>query len=267
VEATVGLKRKANAVIAPVLYTEDEQALIKEMGVNPNYTHPDPSKVIVAEVKTIPKPKAGDISPKGAGEYITMDVKGSGDRVYKVVIPQSYAKLIPKTWSWNENRFKVAGMISAGFPMTSVAEVCGVDRSTIYGWLQHPEFKEHVNGLTMETGWANKSERIAGLNKLTRMLFDKVIKELDGVKLTDKSIGAVLTSIQMIAKQLGQEKEEFIESTRVQQDVTLNGTVSVVAIPVDALLNSKTTEERRLLEEEFNTLGDNIIRNITGERD
>jgi hypothetical protein len=267
VEATVGLKRKANALIAPVLYTEEEQGIIKELGVNHNRSHPDESKVVTTSLTITPKPKAGDISPKGAGEYITMDVKGSGDRVYKVVVPQSYARLIPKTWSWNEKRFKVASMISAGFPMTSVAEVCGVDRSTIYGWMQHPEFKEHVNGLTMETGWANKSERIAGLNKLTRMLFDKVINELDGVKLTDKSIGAVLTSIQMIAKQLGQEKEEFIESTRVDQNLTLSGTVAVVAIPVDALLNSRTTEERILLESEFDTLGDNIIRNITGERE
>jgi len=263
----MGLRRKARAVLEPVLHTAEEQQLIQELGVNLNYTHPPVVQVIRAETTTADKPKTGDTAPHGAGEYITMDVKGSGDRVYKVVVPQSYARLIPKTWSWDEKRFKVAGMISAGFPMTTIADVCDINRSTIYGWLQHPEFKEHVDGMTMETGWANKRERIAGLNKLTRMLFDKVLKELEGVKLTDKSIGAVLTSIQMIAKQLGQEKDEFIESTKVEQTIALSGTVGVIAIPIENLLNSKTTAERVLLEDEFNSMGDNIIRNITGERE
>ena len=263
-----GLRRKTQATLTPVIFTEEESKLIKENNININLSRPaTTTKTLKSTVTHTPKPVAGDPSPKKVNEYITMDVKGSGDKVYKVVIPQSYAKLIPKTWSWNEKRYKVASMISAGIPMIHIADANDIDRSTIYGWLQHPEFKEHVDGLTMETGWANKRERIAGLKKLTGLLFDKVINEIGAVKLTDKSVGSVLTAIQMIAKQLGQEKEEFIESTRVEQNVTLSGTVAIIGIPVDKLLNSKTSEERLRLEEEFNSLGNSIIQNITGEHD
>ena len=137
----------------------------------------------------------------------------------------------------------------------------------MYGWLQHPEFKEHVDGLTLETGWANQRERIAGLNKITALLFDKVINEIGHVKLTDKSIGPVLSAIQTIAKQISQEKGEFVEQTSIEQSTTIQGTLGLAAIPVEMMLNTKTAEERKALEAEFDAVGNDIIRSITGEKE
>ena len=219
----------------------------------------------------LPKPNVLEtsevVSKNMPTDYVTMILTGTTGKTYKVMMPHSYADRVPKVWSWNEQRYLVADKISAGLPLSEIADLTGVHRGIIYAWLQHPEFKEHVDGLTMETGWANKRERIAGLNKLTRVLFKKVMNEIDSVKLSDKSIGAVLTAIQTIAKQLGQEKEEFVEQTKVEQNTSISGAVAVVGLSVDSMLASKTTEERAKLEEDFKLMGDDIIRSITGEKD
>ena len=202
-------------------------------------------------------------SPK----YIQLDVKGSGDKVYTIVVPASYKNVIPKTWRWNPRRYKAADMIGAGHPITQIAKELGIHKSMIYAWLQHPEFKGHVNGLVMETGWANKQERIAGLNKVTRLLFDKVVAEIDGVNLTDKSIGPVLTAIQTIAKQIAQEKDEFVEQSRVEQNTNISGLVGVAIANIDTIMASKSAEERRALEAQFKDVSDDVIRGITGEKE
>jgi len=200
-------------------------------------------------------------------DYVTLDVKGSGGKIYRVVIPQSYEKYIPRKWKWDTRRYRVAELISAGLPVTRVAKETGVFRSVIYAWLQHPEFKEHVDGLILETGWANKQERIAGLNKVTSMLFDKVVNELKHLPLSDKSIGPVLVAIQTIAKQIAQEKDEFVEQAKVENNTNLSGVIGVATANIDALMNSKSAEERRALEGEFKAIGDDIIRGITGEKE
>ena len=202
-----------------------------------------------------------------APKYIQLEVRGSGDKVYTIVVPASYRNVIPKTWRWNPRRYKAADMISAGHPITQIAKELGLHKSMIYAWLQHPEFKGHVNGLVMETGWANKQERIAGLNKVTRLLFDKVVAEIDGVNLTDKSIGPVLTAIQTIAKQIAQEKDEFVEQSRVEQNTSISGLVGVAIANIDTIMASKSAEERRALEAQFKDVSDDVIRGITGEKE
>jgi DNA-binding CsgD family transcriptional regulator len=246
------LNRKLKAAVQPVTNTPEELEYKRLR------TRPLPSSKVIEVKEAEPT--------KPPSDYITIEVKGSTGKVYKIVVPQSYIAHIPKTWSWNAQRYKVAELISAGIPMTEIAKIMDMHRSVIYGLLQHPEFKEHVDGLTLETGWANKRERIAGLNRVTRVLFDKVMNEVDKVKLTDKSIGAVLTAIQMIAKQLGQEKEEFVERSKVDQKTTLDGAIGVAEVKVEQVLSTKTAEERQALEEEFNKMGDDIIRAITGEK-
>jgi len=200
-------------------------------------------------------------------KYIQLEVKGSGDKVYTIVVPSSYKNSIPKTWRWNPRRYKAADMIGAGHPVTQIAKELGIHKSMIYAWLQHPEFKGHVNGLVMESGWANKQERIAGLNKVTRLLFDKVVAEIDGVHLTDKSIGPVLTAIQTIAKQIAQEKEEFVEQSKVEQNTNLSGVIGVAIANIDTIMASKSAEERRALEAQFKEVSDDVIRGITGEKE
>jgi len=198
--------------------------------------------------------------------YVQLDVKGSGGKIYTIVIPRGYRDAIPKTWKWNAKRYKVAEMISAGFPIRRIAKTLGVNKALIYAWLQHPEFKGHVDGLTMESGWANKQERIAGLNKITRLLFDKVVAEINGVNLTDKSIGPVLVAIQTIAKQIAQEKDEFVEQSKVEQNTNMSGTIGVAVANMDMIIASKSAEERRVLEAQFKEISDDVIRGITGEK-
>lgn len=202
-----------------------------------------------------------------AKSYTELDVTGSNGRVYTVAIPKGYINLIPKVWAWNDRRYKAAELLSAGYPVSSISKELGVNKNIIYGWLQHPEFKSHVDGKVLETGWANQRERIAGLNMVTRRLFDKVMAELDTCPLTDKSIGPILVAIQTIAKQIAQEKGEFVEQSRVDNNTTLSGAIGVAVGDVERLLSSKTEEERRALEGEFKVIGDDIIRGITGEKE
>lgn len=195
-------------------------------------------------------------------EYVTVELTGSTGKRYKVAVPKTYARHIPKTWKWDETKFKVAEAIAMGVPILHITEdpEYGVStRMTIYAWLEHPEFREHVDGLTMETGWANYRERVAGLNRVTRKLFDKVVNELDAIKLTDKSLGAVLTAIPAIAKLIAQEKGEFIEASKVEQQTTLNATVAMGVGSIEDMLNTLNGDERKKLEKEFDALGDQII--------
>jgi hypothetical protein len=250
---------KIKTAAAPVKHTEADESRDRDKKAR-SLPIPEP-KVLEVREEESPTIKGSD-----GTEYTTVEVRGSNNKVYKLVVPHTYARLIPKTWVWDGKKYKAAELIAAGYPLTEVAEIAEVSRQVIYGWLQHPDFKEHVDGLTLETGWANKRERIAGLNRVTRMLFDKIVRELDGVKLTDKSIGAVLTGLQTIAKQIGQEKEEFVEQSKVESNVT--GTMGVVAVnATEAYIQSKSAEERAQLAAEFNKVGDDLIRQLTGEKE
>jgi hypothetical protein len=208
------------------------------------------------------------VPKRGAEDYETITVTGSTGKTYKVVIPASYINNVPRTWKWDARRYKCAELIAMGIPYTQIADhpEVKVSRMTIYCWLEHPEFREHVDGLTLETGFANKRERIAGMTRVTQKLFDKIINELDGVKLTDKSVGSVLTAMQQFAKHVAQEKEEFIEESKVKQDTKVSGTLGVATMNIDNYVRSQGEDDRKLLEEEFRALGDEIIRGITGEK-
>jgi hypothetical protein len=116
----------------------------------------------------------------------------------------------------------------------------------------------------MEAGFANKRERIAGMSRLTHKIFDKLITELPHLKLTDKSVGPLLTAVAQYAKHIAQEKEEFVEASKVDQQTNLSGTVGVAAINLESQLQNQSEDTRRQLEEEWTALGDEIIRNLTG---
>jgi hypothetical protein len=257
----------------PVLHTEEEKAQLKEKGVVLR-TRPLMRPVVMAVIEPEPRekgPTGGAVnfaSTEDSREYITLDVKGSRGQIYKIVIPRSYYKLVPKEWEWNEQRYRVAEYLSAGYPMTKACELSGIpSRSVVYGWLQHPEFREHVDGIIAETGFASKRERIAGLTKVTQMIYDKLTDEFKDLKMTDKSVGAILSGLQLLSKQIAQEKEEFVETTNVNQNMNISGGMVMANVDVTAMMGSKSAEERAKLEAEFNAIGDSIIRNITGEKE
>lgn len=211
--------------------------------------------------------------PEAAGrktaDFIKFEVTGSEGKRYKVVCPASYYSIVPKVWSWNASRYKAAELIAEGVPYTQIAmhpEVGITNRMVLYGWMEHPEFREHVEGLTLETGYASRRERIAGMNRLTRSLFDKLERELLGLKLTDKSIGPVINGILAGMKQLSQEKGELIEVQKIEQNTNISGGLDVAAtVKVGELLSSEPDERRRELEAAFDQQGNDIIRQLIGE--
>lgn len=202
-------------------------------------------------------------------DFKTITIHGSKGEKYTVVVPSSYVSNVPKVWEWTAERYKVAELIAEGVPLAQIPEHPGVSiksRMTIYCWLEHPEFKNHVDGLVMETGWANRRERLAKLERLNETLFNKVVNELSNVKLTDKMAGALLTAIGANAKLIAQEKGEFIEETKVTQDTTINGTMGVATVNIEEFMKGKTEDERKELEKEFDEMGDDVIRALTGNK-
>ena len=202
-------------------------------------------------------------------EYRDVLLTGSKGQTYRVAVPASYFDHVPKIWKWTDDRYRVAELISEGIPISQIPDQPGVKvrtRLTIYAWLEHPEFKEYVDGIIMETGWASRRERLQNLQILNQRLLNKVLNEMDAMKLTDKNIGALLGAIQAGAKLIAQEKGEFIEESKVTQDTNITGTVATVSAKLEDLMASKTTEEIAELEKEFDKVGDDIIRAITGEK-
>jgi hypothetical protein len=200
-------------------------------------------------------------------EFSEITLHGSKGEKYTVVVPSSYMGAIPKVWEWTEERYKVAELIADGMPIAHIPDHPAVhirSRMTIYGWMEHPEFKNHIDGLIMETGWANRRERLNNLQFINKLLLSKLVKDIDGVKLSDKSLGSVLTALQTGAKLIAQEKGEFIEETKVTQDTNISGTLKTASINLDEVIKSKASEEQKALEREFESMGDDIIRSLTG---
>jgi len=209
----------------------------------------------------------GDI--RKTKEFETVTLHGSKGEKYTVVVPASYVGNIPQTWEWNAERYKVAELIAQGIPYAQIPDHPGVtirSRMTIYCWLEHPEFRSHVDGLVLETGWANRRERISKMVRLNDKLLDKVLNEIDKVKLTDKMAGALLSAINANAKLVAQEKGEFVEESKVTQDTNISGTVATASLDITKLIESKTAEEQKALEKEFEAMGDDIIRSLTGNK-
>ena len=205
-----------------------------------------------------------------AESFVQIQVTGSNGKKYNIAAPKSQVKYIPKQWKWTTERYKVAEMIADGIPITHIArdpELGIKTRQTIYGWLEHPEFREHIDGLILETGLASKRERVAGMKKVTQQLFEKITEELDDLKLNDRNIGAILSNFQSLMKQLAQEKEELVELQRVQQNTSVDANIKMATVNIEELLKSVPESERKQLEHEFDKIGDEMIRKLTGGND
>lgn len=208
-----------------------------------------------------------ELITRKAQEYVTFEVTSSKGKKYRVTAPSSYAVSVPKVWEWDERKIMCAEQIAMGIPMTEIVldPAVGVkSRHTIYAWLEHPEFKEHVDALVLEMGFANQRERIAGMTRMTQKLFGKLMHEVDAMKLTDKSVGAIISGIHAGFKHLATEKGEFIEQQNVTQQTNLTGTLATAQINVADVIQSKSEEERARLLKEFDSMGDDIIRSLTG---
>lgn len=221
------------------------------------------------------RPKKQDKADEGSlsdhkkpKEFVNVKLTGSKGDIFEVAVPASYAPNIPKVWEWTEERYKVAEYIAQGIPFSQIPDQPGVhfkSRMVIYCWLEHPEFKEHVDGLVLESGWASRRERLAKLQRVNEVLLQKLVREIDGVKLTDKSLGAVLSALQAGSKLIAQDKGEFVEESKVSQETNMTAKVANVSLKVDDLLAEKSADEKKELEKEFDSVADDIIRSLTGE--
>lgn len=200
-------------------------------------------------------------------KFTTIEVIGSKGQKYKIAAPSSY--YVPRVWKWDAEKYYVAELLAAG---VSVQELIKRDdvkvnsKNTIYGWLQHPEFKEHVEWLTLETGIASKRERIASMKRVLNMMADKIIKHWDQIDLNDKNVVAFLNAYRDYAKYIAQEKEEFVEQTKVEQEVhaDVKGTVATTSVDLEQYLASLEEDEREKMEREFSKVADQYIRQLTG---
>jgi len=74
-------------------------------------------------------------------------------------------------------------MLAKGYRKTEVAEAIGVDRSTIYNWLDDPEFAEEVDRLSLMTDVASRSERIRIAMRVVRQAIND-----EGLIATEKDV-------------------------------------------------------------------------------
>lgn len=256
------LLKKARDASKPVLHTPEEEKSIREKSTQIR-------KKAIQEVQYEELEGEATAGRKSDATYVHVELTGSKGQRYRVAVPKSYERQMPKKWEWTAERLKVAEALALGVPISVIAEDPEYKvntRLTIYGWLQHPEFNEHVRGLVLETGWANQQERLAGLNRIARNIFGKLERELEGVPLTDKSIGALLTALPAYAKMIAQEKGEYVETQRVEQNTTLSANVAVGVGTIEEVLNNAPDNTRAKLDQEFDAIGDSIIRSITGEK-
>lgn len=219
------------------------------------------------DLKTADPEQQAAFEDRNTKEYHEVVLTGSKGEKYTVVVPSSYVNGVPKTWKWTGERYRVAELIAMGVPLSQIPddpEVVINNRMTIYCWMEHPEFRNHVDGLIMETGWSSRRERLNNLKRLNDVVLNKVIREIDGMKLDSKNVGALLTAIQAGSKLIAQEKGEFIEESKVSMDATVDGKMVNIEAKLDDFVKSRTPDEQAALEREFDAMGDDIIRTLTG---
>lgn len=97
---------------------------------------------------------------------------------------QSFAtsiKQIGSRFAWDEQKSQAAVSLAHGFSKADVAQEVGVERSTVYYWLNIPEFAAEVDRLSTMIDVASRAERLRQTMRVLRSLTNE-----DGVLRTDK---------------------------------------------------------------------------------
>lgn len=81
-------------------------------------------------------------------------------------------------FKWDKTKSDVALGLAEGKTKEQVASENGIDPSTVYRWLKHPEFLGEVDKLTLMTGIAAKAERI----KIAKKVIAQKTKNLEQVE-------------------------------------------------------------------------------------
>lgn len=100
-----------------------------------------------------------------------------------LAISSSIPQNIGAKFQWDEKRNKAAVMLASGHSKTKVAEEVGVDRATVYYWLDIEEFSAEVDRLSLMVGVASRAERLRFVNRVVRQSLRD-----DGQIITEKDI-------------------------------------------------------------------------------
>lgn len=98
-------------------------------------------------------------------------------------VSSSVPQNIGAKFFWDEKRNKAAVMLASGHSKTETAQVIGVDRATVYYWLDIEEFSAEVDRLSLMVGVASRAERLRFVNRVVRQSLRD-----DGHVLTEKDI-------------------------------------------------------------------------------
>jgi len=98
-------------------------------------------------------------------------------------ISSSVPQNIGMNWFWDEKRNKAAVLLASGHSKTETAKIIGVDRTTIYYWLDIEAFSAEVDRLSLMVGVASRAERLRFINRVVR----QSLKD-DGSVITEKDI-------------------------------------------------------------------------------
>jgi len=101
-----------------------------------------------------------------------------------VTLAERNAKLAKKL-IWTEELSRAAVMLAEGYPLQTVADEVGVQRTTIWRWRQHPEFAMEVDKLTLMNGLASKPERMRLINQAAKQMVSEEKIDLSGVTFLD----------------------------------------------------------------------------------
>ena len=127
---------------------------------------------------------------------------------------------------WDEQKSKVAILLSQGYTNKEAADEAGISDRTVYRWKEDIEFQQEINRLSLMVDIASRAERLRIAMRMVRNSLNSRQKsnkdildwlkfaqsETDGVKLDLTSLTTDDTSVAG-SGQNGDEPEERLSST------------------------------------------------------
>lgn len=119
-----------------------------------------------------------------------------------------------QAFNWNEVRSKAACLLASGYSKQEVADELQIARSTIYEWLNYPEFDAEVDRLSLMVGIASRAERLRLVNRVIRQHVrssGEIITEkdiLDWLKFAQSETSGAKIDLSKLAEMLTEEQAQ-----------------------------------------------------------
>ncbi len=169
-------------------------------------------------------------------------------------------------FTWDEKKLKAAEMFAEGYRAKAISDKVETSKESILNWYAHPEFKTYVDEIILETGMAIKNMRIGMLKRLASDMERAFYIKLEDLE-RDPSyerLKDLSSELREILKQIGQEKEEFME---VQKNI-VSGELNVIASRVENYINDvEDDNERVTIQQDFEKIADKIVNELVSGQD